>query len=61
VAVASGGRRCRSAKAAKKQMGRRRQPKKNAIVLSFKTGDASHEKLSLGAEAGREKRSRQQQ
>ena len=35
--------------------------KKNAIVLSFKTGDASHEKRSQGAEAGREERSRQQQ
>ena len=40
---------------------RRKQPKKNAIVLSFRTGDASHEKRSQGAEAGREERSRQQQ
>ena len=40
---------------------RRKQPKKNAIVLSFRTGDASHEKRSLGAEAGREERSREQQ
>ena len=39
---------------------REEQPKKNAIVLSFKTKDASHEKRSQGAEAGREERSRQQ-
>ena len=52
VAVSSGARR----------FGRRRkQPKKNAIILSFRTGDASHEKRSQGAEAGREERSRQQQ
>jgi hypothetical protein len=36
-------------------------PKKNAMVLSFKTRDASHEKRSQEAEAGREERSRQQQ
>jgi hypothetical protein len=35
--------------------------KKNALVLSFKTRDANHEKRSQGAEAGREERSRQQQ
>jgi hypothetical protein len=35
--------------------------KKNAMVLSFKTRDASHEKRNQEAEAGREERSRQQQ
>ena len=34
---------------------------KNAIVLSFKSKDASHEKRNQGAEAGREEMSRQQQ
>ena len=32
---------------------------KNAIVLSFKTWDASHETCSQGEEAGREERSRE--
>ena len=41
---------------------RKKQPnKKNAIVLSFKTWDASHETCSQGEEAGREERSREQQ
>ena len=40
---------------------RKKQPKKNAIVLSFKTRDASHEERSQGEEAGREERSREQQ
>jgi len=40
---------------------REEQPKKNAIVLSFRTLDTSHEKRSQGEEAGREERSTEQQ
>jgi hypothetical protein len=39
----------------------KRPNKKNAMVLSFKTRDARHEKRSQEAEAGREEGSRQQQ
>ena len=39
---------------------RKKQPKKNAIVLSFETWDASHEARSQEERAGREERSREQ-
>ena len=65
VTVASGGRRCKwrlEVRLARAHSGGGgSSQKKNAIVLSFKTRDASHEKRSQGAEAGREERSRQQQ
>ena len=41
--------------------GGRSSQKQNAIVLPFKTWDASHETCSQGEEAGREERSREQQ
>ena len=40
---------------------RKKQPKKNAVVLPFITWDASHETCSQGEEAGRGERSREQQ
>ena len=41
--------------------GGRSSQQKNAIVLSFKAWDASHEACSQGEEAGRGERSREQQ